>query len=851
MNANLTSILEYKTSKVEVDKLKFLDVLNKELLKFNFEEDYLKEGTPTIENASEVTFYTCLIENFTDTRSMSESNRPNRSGVPMGNKRFSEFNIWDYKLSYKKEFNNSSDSHDITESHHAIGCGTCKQQGKIRCSSCRGAGDVTCSSCSGRGQKQCSNCNGRVDIKCWSCSGKGTKETGYGENKRTERCSSCSGRGSNKCTICSNGFITCSTCSGRGKVTCYTCNGSGEVTCYQCDGYRTMDHYFIVTASFVNLSQSLFLTNSYPGFDQNKSQINNFNIQNKIFDICENKFKQGYFEEIKTSPFYSQITSFFDFTNNESSKLIKSRINFFENKYSEVTFSFYGEKYILYFDKNLDQSYYGGKKPSDQYELDLLKKAIQSSVKNELSVTKKTIQKLAKYDFISISEKEIISAIEDTENIYEAHNEYKSKNYSSAESTLRLVSVQKKSELDYIKLFKQLNKIYFINTTIFGIVGFASVYYKLLDKDSQFTLWNILIAIGIISICWLVNRASRSIHWARLFVLVLFSIQFSGIIYFENKEGNSIRSQNALEDTYINFKNSNYTVYNGQDSIILIEPTGVERRNYYLPKGKPFILDIGGGQRTSERIAEGQMYLDIERQAFENARGSYQVTVALKSNNSGFRFDIIANYDDIIFREDDNDVELRYTKNSIEYYKLNNTSTTFISKSAWESIKKGSKTIESTIENIGSLKEPQSMEEDYSNSEQTDLIASEITTSDARTLYNRFSNAIINENLNKLFDCLAPTLTVWYAKANIQREQAIADWESEYASKWSVVSDEINDLSAGDRTGEFIYFKNYIIRSKTKPDDERTYEISGYFVVDFNGQIIEMKDLETNRLQNK
>jgi len=143
------------------------------------------------------------------------------------------------------------------------------------------------------------------------------------------------------------------------------------------------------------------------------------------------------------------------------------------------------------------------------------------------------------------------------------------------------------------------------------------------------------------------------------------------------------------------------------------------------------------------------------------------------------------------------------------------------------------------------------MEEDYSNSEKTDLIASEITTSDARTLYNRFSNAIINENLNKLFDCLAPTLTVWYAKANIQREQAIADWESEYASKWSVVSDEINDLSAGDRTGEFIYFKNYIIRSKTKPDDERTYEISGYFVVDFNGQIIEMKDLETNRLQNK
>jgi hypothetical protein len=533
MNINLNDILQYKSSNVEVEKSKFSDVIIKELLKFNFEEDYLKEGVITIENANEVTFYTCLIENYTDTRIISESNRPNRLGVLIGTKRFSEFDIWDYDLNYEQEFHNSSDSHEISESHHAIGCYTCKQHGKIRCSRCSGAGNVTCGGCSGRGEKQCGNCNGKVDIKCWSCSGKGTKETGFGENKKIERCSSCSGRGSNKCTSCSNGFISCSTCIGNGKVNCSTCDASGEITCYTCSGHRTMDHYFIVTANFVNLSQSITLTNSYPGFDQNKAQINKFNIQNKLFDICENQFKEGYFEELKTSPFYNQITSFFNFTNNQSSKLIKSRINFFVNKYSEVTFSFYGEKYTLYFDKNLEHSYYSSKKPSDQYELDLLKKALQSSVANELIITKKTIQKLAKYDFLNISEKEIINSIEDTENVYEAYNEFKNKKYSSTESTLRLVSNIKKKEEDYVFLRNKLNRVYKFNTLIFWFIALAPLSYFLIDTSIYWILINVSISLLILLFSIRINKALKNFTYSRLnvFLFVLIQTISINIIY--------------------------------------------------------------------------------------------------------------------------------------------------------------------------------------------------------------------------------------------------------------------------------------------------------------------------------
>ena len=57
MSNNMKNILEYKSLKVEADRLKISEVLNKELLKFNFEEDYLKEGDLQIDNASEITFY--------------------------------------------------------------------------------------------------------------------------------------------------------------------------------------------------------------------------------------------------------------------------------------------------------------------------------------------------------------------------------------------------------------------------------------------------------------------------------------------------------------------------------------------------------------------------------------------------------------------------------------------------------------------------------------------------------------------------------------------------------------------------------------------------------------------------
>lgn len=579
MASTFKKIFQYKSVKTDADKSKLLSVLKNELLKFNFEDDYLREGSPEILACSENKFYTCTLENYTDTRSISVTNRPNMYGVPIGNMRISEFNSWDYKLTYKKEFQNFEDKHIIEESHHAIRCDTCKQHGKIRCSNCRGSGDIICNSCSGRGENKCSTCSGRGETQCWSCSGKGTKETGYGDNKRIERCSSCNGRGYKPCSSCRNGYVTCSSCGGRGRVKCYTCQGSGEVTCYECYGYQTMDHYFVVNAQFVNLNKLLFVTNPFTGFDYSKAVVYNFSIENKLFDFRENRFKEGFFEQLQNHPLFRQISIFFDFKDSEKTKLVSSRITFYENRYFEIIFSFYGESYTIYLDQSLENSYYAGKKSSDQYELDLLNKSLKSANSNNLDITKKTIQKLSEYNFISINEKYLISAIEDTQKIIEAKNDIDNRNYSQAESTLRIVSDEKKNESDYKKLIKNLNSIYFKNTLIFSLFGISAISIKLLNNDSQFILWNLFLASFIIIICLVINRFARNINIARWLVITLLSIQLVYIFNIDFRKKNEIKVENQKVEDFEIFKKDKIIIPidNSDESIFSFEnfPRGI------------------------------------------------------------------------------------------------------------------------------------------------------------------------------------------------------------------------------------------------------------------------------------
>jgi len=123
--------------------------------------------------------------------------------------------------------------------------------------------------------------------------------------------------------------------------------------------------------------------------------------------------------------------------------------------------------------------------------------------------------------------------------------------------------------------------------------------------------------------------------------------------------------------------------------------------------------------------------------------------------------------------------------------------------------------------------------------------ATYISYNDAQTLYERFANAVVAQNDYELLACLAPTLRIWYTSQNKDREQIITNYHNRYFNKWTVTENALIELTQQANPGEFRYKKRYTIISTSDSDNKKEYEISGYFVVNSDGQFIEMQDQET------
>jgi hypothetical protein len=123
-----------------------------------------------------------------------------------------------------------------------------------------------------------------------------------------------------------------------------------------------------------------------------------------------------------------------------------------------------------------------------------------------------------------------------------------------------------------------------------------------------------------------------------------------------------------------------------------------------------------------------------------------------------------------------------------------------------------------------------------------------IGLTEATKIYEKFSSAIRKEDVDLLKTYLAPTLDVWHNKSNIDRESLISNWEVNYVSKWSVSKDILIDIEQGDKPNKYIYKKSYSIYSKKDKSIEKQFEISGYFILNKDKQIVEMKDEVTKRL---
>ena len=122
------------------------------------------------------------------------------------------------------------------------------------------------------------------------------------------------------------------------------------------------------------------------------------------------------------------------------------------------------------------------------------------------------------------------------------------------------------------------------------------------------------------------------------------------------------------------------------DSLILIKPTGVERKNFYIPIGKSYFAyktyDYRNGSwegqgEYREKYSKYIIYLDIDENSYNQYKGSTRVNV--NKSDSGVPIEVY--YKDITFDDDETSIEIKYMRNRIEDFKKNTIMTKFISKS--------------------------------------------------------------------------------------------------------------------------------------------------------------------------
>ncbi len=129
------------------------------------------------------------------------------------------------------------------------------------------------------------------------------------------------------------------------------------------------------------------------------------------------------------------------------------------------------------------------------------------------------------------------------------------------------------------------------------------------------------------------------------------------------------------------------------DTLILIQVTGKKHHEYFLPKGKKYILIIDQENEPNEQIAENDIYLKINQQWFETYTGYNRVRVFARNGMSNFTVELEINFDDITFNEEESEIEIEYMKNDINDYYFNKTYKIFIPYTSYSAIRNKSITV--------------------------------------------------------------------------------------------------------------------------------------------------------------
>ena len=660
---DLNKYFNQETKVDNIDDIKSTTFISSYLKNCGLDDQYISEGNVEILKSERIEYFSVKLQNFFQKRIIKEDFVPNFSNVPNVKKNRTDFNVWDYEIEYSNLFNEENKLFEISESHHSKNCSTCKSRGEITCSNCRGRGQQRCSGCLGKGQIRCSSCNGSGDKMCLWCLGKGTTSSYESGRTVNKRCNSCGGRGRNPCTSCSNGYLTCGSCSGGGQVDCYGCHGRGQVECYTCQGIGSLDYFYLIEAQFYNSNKEYLISEPIKGFSKNDNQFNKLVVEETLGDLQKKEFTTKDFINVKSKDLKNGLTDFFKMKSGSSIKLIHSKISFIRNIYHQLKFKFNDEIYFAFLDKNFSNIEFLGKKPTDDYEFDILRKILLYSKENEIDKISKSLESFRNYSYFDINESELVQNLKDTKIILESANFFESKKFISCELKLKNVSQEKKLEEDYKTLRRNLTRIYLKESILISSVFIIPFLFYVYDYNMDFVLGYSSIFLASLILNLILTRFSRNL-WNNRIAAILIMLFSSVLIFWDS----SVRPQGELmsyqkkKKEFNEYKEKNkLLIIEPNDTIIFLKETGEKKRFYYIPKGVNYRYN-GSTFKSEKEIPIRIIYSDSD---FDNR-------LKRTESNSDIIIDmdskaLVVNKFDIKYI-DDYYIEIEYYPNNVDNY---------------------------------------------------------------------------------------------------------------------------------------------------------------------------------------
>ena len=120
-----------------------------------------------------------------------------------------------------------------------------------------------------------------------------------------------------------------------------------------------------------------------------------------------------------------------------------------------------------------------------------------------------------------------------------------------------------------------------------------------------------------------------------------------------------------------------------------------------------------------------------------------------------------------------------------------------------------------------------------------------IETETAKEIYSEFSNAIINEDQDKLSSLLDDNLEFWHSKVSLSKQDVFDDINS-YFKKWRALDVQILSFES-DGENQFRYEILYQIEKRNDLSENFKYNISGVIKLNNENKIIGVKDLTTKK----